>query len=92
MAKDSICNMKVDEPRPNTRPTYQGKPYYFCSADCKKAFDLNPEKYAKENVNFCSGTDSITYFKGKRMCDFPARYWRRPFIWPRLWAGRFSGV
>jgi Cu+-exporting ATPase len=27
--------------------TYQGKTYYFCATGCKKAFDENPEKYAK---------------------------------------------
>ena len=27
------------------RATYQGKEYYFCSNDCKKEFEKNPEKY-----------------------------------------------
>ena len=49
MATDPICNMKVDETKAKYTSTYKGQTYYFCSEDCKKAFDLNPEKYAKEN-------------------------------------------
>ncbi len=47
MAKDPVCSMKVDEAKATYTSTYQGKTYYFCSADCKKAFDLKPEKYVK---------------------------------------------
>ncbi|MEJ2690181.1 MAG: YHS domain-containing protein [Deltaproteobacteria bacterium] len=51
MAKDPICNMKVDETKAKYTSTYQGKTYYFCSADCKKAFDLNPALYAEKSDN-----------------------------------------
>ena len=46
--KDPVCNMKVDESKAKCRSTYQGKNYYFCSEDCKKAFDLRPEKYVEK--------------------------------------------
>ena len=49
MASDPICKMRVDEGTARYTSTYKGKTYYFCSSACKKAFDLNPEKYAKEN-------------------------------------------
>ncbi|MCL7489689.1 MAG: YHS domain-containing protein [Desulfobulbaceae bacterium] len=48
MAKDPVCNMNVDEEQARYTSTYQGKTWYFCSADCKKAFELDPEKYAAE--------------------------------------------
>jgi len=47
MAKDPVCNMKVDESKTKSISTCKGKTYYFCSVDCKKALDLNPAKYAK---------------------------------------------
>lgn len=48
MAKDPVCNMNVDEEQARYTSTYQGKTWYFCSADCKKAFELDPEKYVAE--------------------------------------------
>jgi YHS domain-containing protein len=45
MTKDPVCSMNVDEAKVKFTSTYQGKTYYFCSADCKKVFDLHPEKY-----------------------------------------------
>lgn len=46
MAKDPVCGMKVDESKAATTATYEGKTYYFCSADCKATFDKAPGKYA----------------------------------------------
>ena len=45
LARDPVCGMKVDEAQCPYVSTYQGKQYRFCSLDCKKAFDLVPEKY-----------------------------------------------
>lgn len=47
MAKDPICGMKVDDKDAKHVSTHVGRDYYFCSADCKSAFDKNPMKYAK---------------------------------------------
>jgi YHS domain-containing protein len=46
MAIDPICKMKVDEKKAKFMSEYNGKIYYFCSAQCKKEFDKNPKKYA----------------------------------------------
>ena len=46
MAIDPVCGMRIDE-QTALRSTYQGKPYYFCSSQCKETFDLSPERYAK---------------------------------------------
>lgn len=45
MAIDPVCGMKVDETSAAAQSSYNGKTYYFCSKECKKAFDANPEKY-----------------------------------------------
>lgn len=47
MTKDLVCDMQVDETKTRYTSVYKGKTYYFCSAPCKKAFDLAPGKYVK---------------------------------------------
>ena len=47
MAKDPICGMTVDEKKAAGKSVYKGVTYYFCAPGCKKAFDVNPEKYLK---------------------------------------------
>jgi YHS domain-containing protein len=44
---DPVCGMEVDS---KTAPSasYQGKTYYFCSADDKAKFGKEPEKYVKK--------------------------------------------
>jgi len=39
--------MNVDEKTAKWKTTHQGKPYYFCSQGCMKAFQANPQKYLK---------------------------------------------
>jgi len=45
MAKDPVCGMDVDPKQAAGKSEYQGQTYYFCSADCKKSFDKEPQKY-----------------------------------------------
>ena len=45
MAIDPVCKMKVDEKKAKFKSEYQGKAYYFCSAQCKKELEENPKKY-----------------------------------------------
>jgi Cu+-exporting ATPase len=40
--------MEVDESKTQWKTTYQGKAYYFCSEDCLKSFESNPQKYVEE--------------------------------------------
>ena len=51
MAIDPVCKMQVEETKAAATSQYQGKTYYFCSTECKKAFDREPQEYAKERVN-----------------------------------------
>lgn len=45
--KDPVCGMDVDPATATQKSEYQGKTYYFCSPGCKRAFEANPQQYAK---------------------------------------------
>lgn len=45
-AIDPVCGMEV-EPGKSLSSEYQGKTYYFCSANCKTSFDKNPNQYVE---------------------------------------------
>lgn len=42
-AKDPVCGMSVDMKKTEFKTVYNGKTYYFCSKNCKMAFDENKE-------------------------------------------------
>jgi len=44
---DPVCGMKVDENKGAVQTEYNGKTFSFCSEECKKRFDQNPEQYAQ---------------------------------------------
>lgn len=43
---DLVCDMKVDKLHAYTYK-YKGAEYFFDTKDCKAAFKMNPEKFAK---------------------------------------------
>jgi len=43
--QDPVCGMKVDERKSEYQSETQSRTLYFCSADCKKRFDAEPERY-----------------------------------------------
>lgn len=45
MAKDVVCGMTVNEKNVKFKSNYKGTVYYFCSEQCKKSFENNPERY-----------------------------------------------
>ena len=45
--KDPVCGMMIEEGDAVATSDYQGKRYYFCSEDCKEAFDQSPEDYVE---------------------------------------------
>jgi YHS domain-containing protein len=47
MAVDPVCNMEVDEKDAEFTSDHQGKKYFFCSEDCKRQFDKNPQQFVK---------------------------------------------
>ena len=44
-AVDPVCGMELDPGQVEAQSTYQGKAYSFCSEECLKLFDENPEQY-----------------------------------------------
>ncbi|WP_292376408.1 YHS domain-containing protein [Methanosarcina sp. UBA411] len=42
---DPICNMDVTERDVTYKSDYRGRTYYFCSYECMKRFQDDPEKY-----------------------------------------------
>jgi Cu+-exporting ATPase len=49
LAKDPVCGMSVDPHTAQHRASYQGRPYYFCSAGCRAKFIADPEKYLSKD-------------------------------------------
>lgn len=46
--KDPVCGMDVDPRDALHTSSFKGRPYFFCSAACCRAFDADPEKYLAE--------------------------------------------
>jgi YHS domain-containing protein len=46
--KDPVCGMTVDPKTAEYSVDYEGRAYYFCSADCLEAFEDSPEEYAAD--------------------------------------------
>jgi YHS domain-containing protein len=47
MSKDPVCDLAIDPKAAAATIEYKGQTYYFCSADCKGAFEKNPEKFVQ---------------------------------------------
>lgn len=45
--KDPVCGMTVDPQKAQYHSVYKDKHYYFCSANCQKQFEENPEQFAR---------------------------------------------
>jgi YHS domain-containing protein len=41
--------MEVDEKNAAAKSEFNGEAYYFCSTNCKVAFDKNPQAYVDKN-------------------------------------------
>ncbi|MBI4095817.1 MAG: YHS domain-containing protein [DPANN group archaeon] len=44
MVRDFVCGMEIREG--TLKSTLNAKTYYFCSQNCKQAFDRAPKKFA----------------------------------------------
>lgn len=49
MTRDHVCDMQVDEKTAAARSQYKGDTYYFCSEECKRRFDADPERYVSRS-------------------------------------------
>ena len=43
---DPVCGMSIESEKAHASESYQGRSYYFCSAQCQSAFKANPAKFA----------------------------------------------
>ena len=43
---DPVCGMSLESEKANASETYQGRSYYFCSAQCHRSFKADPGKFA----------------------------------------------
>jgi Cu+-exporting ATPase len=72
MAKDVVCGMEVREDRAAATSDYEGQKYYFCSEQCKREFDRNPEKYLRPENAPGAGTDEKTGPTGHKIPAEPS--------------------
>ena len=42
---DPVCGMDIDSTTAAGSTEYKGQTYYFCSLECKKAFDEQPDEH-----------------------------------------------
>jgi YHS domain-containing protein len=59
MVRDLVCGISLDIGHA-LRVNYHGRPYYFCSHDCKVNFEDRPDEYAHPHAHHAIG-DIITY-------------------------------
>ena len=45
---DPVCEMEIEESDAEATVEYLGEVFYFCSENCKKAFEEDPESYLEE--------------------------------------------
>ncbi len=55
MTKDPVCGMQVDE-KNSQKSSHQGQTYYFCSSECKRKFEQNPQQYTREKTRTSGGS------------------------------------
>jgi Cu+-exporting ATPase len=48
MGLDPVCEMEVNPASAEAQSEYKGVTFYFCSQQCKKAFDADPPRYMDE--------------------------------------------
>ncbi len=48
MQTDPVCGMQVDDQKATAKTQYQGTNYFFCSDECKRKFDQQPQQYASK--------------------------------------------
>jgi len=48
--KDPVCGMDVEPTTAAGHTEHKGQTHHFCSAGCKKKFDLNPEQFVGKSA------------------------------------------
>ena len=50
MALDLVCKQEINSEDTRFFTEYGNNQYFFCSADCKRAFDDHPDHYIREQA------------------------------------------
>jgi len=48
MGLDPVCKMEMSPAGAAAQSDYEGQTFYFCSTECKRTFDANPQQYIDE--------------------------------------------
>jgi len=53
MAKsvDPVCGMQLEPGQIEAQASYQGQGYDFCSEDCRRLFEANPQEYVNATTD-----------------------------------------
>jgi len=46
--KDPVCGMMIDRDTAAAQVTHGSEEYFFCSHECRRAFQADPDRYATE--------------------------------------------
>ena len=57
MVTDPVCGMSIEQREAPAKSEFQGTTYFFCSPECKRAFQHQPRKYAKAERVEPAGAD-----------------------------------
>jgi P-type Cu+ transporter len=49
MDRDPVCQMDVEKSSAVATAQYRGETFYFCSEECKKKFEADPERYVSRS-------------------------------------------
>ena len=42
---DPVCGMQIDSSQAAAQTVYDGVAYYFCSEECRRTFEEDPEEF-----------------------------------------------
>jgi len=48
MGLDPVCKMEVNPASAAAQSEWGGQSFYFCSEECKRTFDANPQRYVDQ--------------------------------------------
>ena len=57
--KDPVCGMMIDRDTAADKSQYQGRTFYFCSAECKRQFDAAPDRFAATATSTADQADGL---------------------------------
>jgi YHS domain-containing protein len=47
MTTDPVCGMRIEEKKSEAHTQFAGKRYFFCSEECRKEFEADPNEYVE---------------------------------------------